>query len=354
MDNRINFEHSIFRSNLNKIFIIGTTYTLFEIIGLIMSTLGFFQSDIRLYVAVIVLFHLIYLSTVFLFRNRFIEASISRRMLIDKVYYIILLLWGSAFTALVYMDAEDITIYSIVCMLLAALFIVEPKHVTAIYAVNWLFFSVLVYSLAENTLIANGMVFKSLIVTCLSFIIARSNYQIRKSNYQSHNDLALANEKLKDQAVRDSLTKLYNNGYIFDYLEMAMDRARTKAGSLCILMIDIDDFKQINDAYGHLTGDDVIKSISRLLLEEVREQDVVARYGGEEFIIVLNETTKERGLVIAERIRKKVESTHFNDVARVTVSLGLAQLSDGNLHDFIRQADNMLYEAKASGKNTVK
>jgi diguanylate cyclase (GGDEF)-like protein len=353
MQEKIAFEHSVFKNNLIKILVIGGIYTLFEVVGLVMSTLGFFESDIRLYVAIIVAFHILYLTYLFAYKKKLISLSKTKRIHVDKIYYVVILIWGSVFTVLVYLEVQDITIYAIVCLMIAAMFIVEPKAILGMFAGNMIVFSVLVYLMAESVLIANGIVFKGLIVTVIAYLISRSNYKIRFNNYEMNRHLAVANEKLQDQAVRDSLTRLYNNGFIFDYLENAIEKVRKKTGALTILMIDIDDFKQVNDTHGHLVGDDVIRAISQLLIQETRDQDVVARYGGEEFMVVLNDTTKEQGGVIAERIRKKVEENVHAEIEKVTVSIGMAQLSDESLNELIQRADKKLYEAKAGGKNVV-
>ena len=123
-------------------------------------------------------------------------------------------------------------------------------------------------------------------------------------------------------------------------------------------MIDVDNFKTYNDRYGHLVGDQVLKSIARVLREGVRAVDLVARYGGEEFSVLLPKTQWEGARIVAERIRKSVEEVRVtvgNLVTNVTVSIGVAELRPGvkTAESFVDSADQALYQAKAKGKNCV-
>jgi diguanylate cyclase (GGDEF)-like protein len=128
----------------------------------------------------------------------------------------------------------------------------------------------------------------------------------------------------------------------------------------CVLLIDVDDFKQINDRYGHLTGDRVLQHSAAMLVECVRQSDIVARYGGEEFVILVNNCRLEKGRELAERIRLRFAQAPFHEGDRsiaVTVSIGVAQ-SDASqqtnmLVDMISRADKALYRAKFLGRNRV-
>lgn len=165
-------------------------------------------------------------------------------------------------------------------------------------------------------------------------------------------------ETVENLAITDSLTGLYTRRYFFERLNEEITRSRKHGFKFAFLMIDIDDFKKCNDGHGHLVGDIVLKDVSRLIKESVREIDLVARYGGEEFSVILPETDKKGAFTVAERIRKKIEENIFNaydEKVRVTISAGLAVYSEAvpDLGDIIERADKALYEAKNSGKNIV-
>ena len=163
-------------------------------------------------------------------------------------------------------------------------------------------------------------------------------------------------ERTARSAVTDGLTGLFNHAYFKDALRREVHRAHRHGLKLCLALFDLDDFKQLNDTKGHLAGDRVLVKAAALLKESAREIDVAARYGGEEFALILPETPRGGGLVVAERVRERVES-HFRRSRgpKVTLSAGVALWPDDALtaDDLVRRADQGLYRAKALGKNQV-
>ncbi|MEW6203239.1 MAG: diguanylate cyclase, partial [bacterium] len=166
-------------------------------------------------------------------------------------------------------------------------------------------------------------------------------------------------EKIKRLAVADGLTGLYNHRYFQEQLEKEFSRARRFGLSLSLIMVDIDNFKLINDEHGHQCGDMVLKDLTGILKRSVRDIDTVARYGGEEFVIILPETQKGNARVVAERIRIKVEEYEFKIQEKpygVSVSVGITGYPDDEIRtrlDFISKADQAMYQAKRGGKNRV-
>ncbi|MBU1512404.1 GGDEF domain-containing protein, partial [Myxococcota bacterium] len=135
----------------------------------------------------------------------------------------------------------------------------------------------------------------------------------------------------------------------------AVPSAQDAARPLSVIMADIDHFKRVNDTYGHLMGDQVLKQVATILSSVLRAGDAVIRYGGEEFLIVLPGVSAERALAIAERARKTIEATEFrfHEISfHTTISMGVAQLRPGeSREDLIKRADEALYEAKHAGRN---
>jgi len=163
---------------------------------------------------------------------------------------------------------------------------------------------------------------------------------------------------LRDDAARDSLTGLYNHARIEAILEIEIKRKRRSGEKLSFVMLDIDYFKRVNDEYGHLAGDEVLRGIARLLEESVRAGDVAGRYGGEEFAVILDAGSDEEVQVFCERMRSVVEGTRFDfegKEIRVTVSLGWSRMGVEGLgsYDAVRNADRALYFAKETGRNRV-
>lgn len=166
------------------------------------------------------------------------------------------------------------------------------------------------------------------------------------------------NLKLKDRSIKDELTGCYNHGYFQDILTSEISRAIRYSRPLSIIMFDIDHFKKINDKYGHIFGDEVLRGIGDILKKTVRDSDMVFRYGGEEFCVILPETDKERAFIGAERIRKKIATSAFrvkNKVLKVTVSGGINGSVGKEItkETFIDNADKVLYQAKNTGRNRV-
>lgn len=165
-------------------------------------------------------------------------------------------------------------------------------------------------------------------------------------------------ETVEALAITDSLTSLYTRRYFFERLGEELNRSKKHNFKFAFLMIDIDDFKICNDTHGHLVGDVILRDVSRIIKESIREIDLAARYGGEEFSVILPETDKKGAFFAAERIRKKVEENiikAYDEKLKVTVSAGLAIYPEdaSTVEDIVEKADKALYAAKSSGKNIV-
>ncbi|WP_284245151.1 diguanylate cyclase [Thalassotalea insulae] len=167
------------------------------------------------------------------------------------------------------------------------------------------------------------------------------------------------NRKIFELSIVDSLSGLYNRRYIFEHLDKQISRTSADKGTLSIILFDIDDFKRINDCYGHPSGDLVIEQIAKITIETLRTEDVSGRIGGEEFLAILPRTDLEQGEIIAERLRENINNHQFmtEDGHRMSISasFGVAQLTL-ELNDsksFYAVVDEALYLAKAQGKNCV-
>ena len=179
----------------------------------------------------------------------------------------------------------------------------------------------------------------------------------------NHLALALKNalkyREVRQQADYDGLTSIYNRQQFDKRLRIELKRHQRQASPLSLIMLDLDYFKNLNDTYGHLAGDMVLKKVGGLLLDTVRETDFPARYGGEEFVVILPETKEEQAWLLAERIRGAIGRTAFSyegNRFNVTASIGVASIKPGPLtpgDTLVLQADQALYLAKNSGRNMV-
>ncbi len=168
-------------------------------------------------------------------------------------------------------------------------------------------------------------------------------------------------KQLENLASYDSMTPIYNRRRFMEEAEKEIYRAARYNSGLALLMIDIDNFKEINDIYGHMAGDEVIKSVANRCREGIRRTDIIGRFGGDEFSIVLSGVDDNNALIIAEQIRKNIEDmeiTYLGQKLRTTVSIGVATAAASNgreldLNQLIKQADQALYKAKNYGRNAI-
>jgi diguanylate cyclase (GGDEF)-like protein len=191
----------------------------------------------------------------------------------------------------------------------------------------------------------------------------RAGDQIKIGNsilkYLSGQDVEQAyHEEIYKMTIVDGLTEIFNKRYFLETLERELQRAKRYKRELSMIMFDIDFFKRINDNFGHLAGDQVLKDLAQLVKSRTRSEEIVARYGGEEFAILMPETNQRGAKALAEQLRKLVENGNFSfddEDIPVTISLGVVSLqgNDWDLHAFIRMADERLYDAKRGGRNQV-
>ena len=171
--------------------------------------------------------------------------------------------------------------------------------------------------------------------------------------------LIAAREAFRLQATHDPLTGLWNHAAILDILQRELGRARRESNPLGIVMGDLDHFKRVNDTYGHLAGDAVLKEVAKRLSSSVRPYDSVARYGGEEFLIVAPNCDPGSGLNLAQRLRSSLDQKPIDlpeGLLPLTCSLGVAVgglASKDNSDSMLRAADDALYRAKANGRNRI-
>lgn len=162
-------------------------------------------------------------------------------------------------------------------------------------------------------------------------------------------------KKYLELSMTDDLTQLHNSRHFFKQLSLEIRRAKRYRNALALLLLDIDNFKEVNDSFGHMEGDRVLRRMGGLILEHIRNTDSACRYGGEEFAVILPETTGREAAAAAERIRKGIESERFvcdGKTFRVTASVGIAEYRPLDAPaDLFKKADRSMYAAKALGKN---
>ncbi len=185
---------------------------------------------------------------------------------------------------------------------------------------------------------------------------ARVKTQLRRKQYQDN--LRTELEESVDLSTKDGLTGLFNRRYFDIHIKQMTEKARESGHKMCMMMLDMDHFKQVNDTYGHPAGDAVLKSLAKTLKNSFRITDLISRYGGEEFVVLLNADIKD-GTQIAEKTRAAIEAVDFiipdqDEPLKKTTSIGIAEFSpEESVADLISRVDKALYEAKDTGRNKV-
>ncbi|MEN8303614.1 MAG: GGDEF domain-containing protein [Campylobacterota bacterium] len=189
-------------------------------------------------------------------------------------------------------------------------------------------------------------------------LLSKSIYKNHLITINTHNMLESHVNELKELSITDSLTKAYNRRHFFDAAQTLISIAKRERSEVSFLMIDIDYFKNINDAYGHQVGDYILVRLAQEIKSLIRDSDIFARIGGEEFALLLHGSSLEGAKVTAEKIRSAIEKIDFNDnyiTLDVTVSIGCATVDNGTntLEELYQEADKKLYIAKELGRNRI-
>ncbi len=165
--------------------------------------------------------------------------------------------------------------------------------------------------------------------------------------------MALDHKIDQHKANYDNLTEIYNRHSFYDILQKYFTSA-SKISHMTLLMLDIDHFKVVNDKYGHLTGDAVLKEIALIIKKNIRKNDIFARWGGEEFVIIFEDCTLEKSLKVAEHLRQTIAETVFEKVGHITCSFGISIYQEGDtVTEMISRADEAMYAAKKGGRNQI-
>jgi diguanylate cyclase (GGDEF)-like protein len=187
--------------------------------------------------------------------------------------------------------------------------------------------------------------------------LVEANDRVTALNRQLEDKVAERTRQLEELTLTDDTTGLYNQRFLYRRLHEECSRANRYGRHLSVAMLDIDDFKLVNDTHDHLFGSRALKRVGEILRSCVRTADAVVRYGGDEFTLILPETAPGAAAIVCERVREKIQASNVgeaHDPYQITVSIGLASLEvSGTAEALLRAADHATYEAKAGGKNRV-
>lgn len=252
---------------------------------------------------------------------------------------------------------SSISIYVTFIVVISVLTVLDLKQSLYVFIIPHIVFIIsMFWNQSDGTLLVYNLIngttfmFTSIII---SYIIYNNFFHLKKNEYL----LTRANKKLAVLSNTDSLTKIYNRRFGMRRITEEISRAKRNEADLGVILVDIDDFKLINDQYGHVAGDYVLVEFTELLQNHLRKEDIFIRYGGEEFLIVLPDTSKNGVSIASEKIRKLVEKhtfTYYDETFHITVSLGgvvYPKTQTSEIEALINEADKNLYKSKHTGKN---
>ncbi|MCK4874276.1 MAG: diguanylate cyclase [Sulfurimonas sp.] len=199
----------------------------------------------------------------------------------------------------------------------------------------------------------NKSVLKTFYIDIAAF--GDANDKVYLLNFTDITQMEIEKKKIEEKAYIDSLTGVYNRNKFDEVLDYEVKQAKRYHSSLSIAIVDIDHFKQFNDTYGHLLGDEVLSLLAKTIQKNIRDTDVFARWGGEEFVVLMPSTNINEAKTAADHLRKKVEQIELKDIGGITASFGVTQfLEHDNEEELFKRADRALYKAKENGRNCVK
>ncbi len=293
------------------------------------------------------------LNMVFLSRLKNIPALTPVASFIEMAFPFFIASIGVLLSTLGALHGQGITPFAILLMVVC--FLLHGQFVLMICIVTfaWLALSALLITTSESEVYSPSIAigFTSG-VACI--LIAYVTEKMRVHQFEVITELNTKNKQLQLLSSQDHLTGLLNRRSFDQVLEQEMARSERFGHPLSLLLIDIDDFKGVNDTFGHVHGDEVIKRIAQSIKMHVRDVDFVGRLGGDEFVVLLIETDKHYSLQVADRMRIEVSKVVNEAENVVSISIGHAQYAGESLSAFLVRADQALYKAKEAGKNKVR
>lgn len=344
-------------------------YSLTFITLVITYTLLLFQKSLPVWISFIVMNMLILISQIFIvagIRLLYKQKAIAKRFYAYFLIFLILMIFYTFINNNLNARITTVSLGIVFHLLDLVWFVYRHKEnvvpvvnksillITTFSIINWLSRAFLAFSLNPG----GGYIADQGIITSVYYLISLISISVWFALYvlietsQSVYKLKISNKKLSDLALVDNLTNLANRHYFEHDLDFLISISKRNKSKMSMLMIDLDRFKLVNDTFGHLVGDDVLKQTAQILRESVRSTDRVFRWGGEEFIIITPETDNSQATMVAEKICQSFRDAKFDVIGNITVSIGLASYTENEVvEDWIKRADLALYQAKQSGRN---
>lgn len=352
------FINTACRENLSRMLVIAVLLVIVEPLLAIFSLPA---NSITFYLALwIALVSLIFIPILLYFKNNADQFSKFSLMLVQTLFLIYILSGGIFWSLYEQTSMASASTYFLAVCTIAA-FIVMPPMVSAVLLITGnLIFIILLPQFQKLSDVIVTLNVNTISVIAVAWILNQTVSRSRVTSFMNEKiikeknaELEQKNNELNELTMRDSMTNLLNHKNSLRKLKEEIDRAKRIDYPLSVAMIDLDNFKLVNDTYGHQTGDEVLIRVAQILTQNCRATDVVGRYGGEEFIIIMPDTNDRDAALLLQRIKTCIEETSFKDGIHITLSCGISEMHGESIHGILKSSDLMLYEAKKKGKNRI-
>lgn len=297
----------------------------------------------------------LFLLLFYLFRVKEASDIRSIHMAVLTLFYIFLLLIAAAVSSVDQLIHGEVTVYVIGLLALSVGAYLSFPLRLALFLPSFIVALVGVTLFQSDMDILTGNYINVSLVFVIAFILSQIMFQGFKRTFLSRITIQEQQEQLEKMSLEDSLTGLRNRRFIDLKLMEEWDRALRYGRDFSIAIADLDNFKKVNDSYGHNAGDSVLRTLGVLFRGSIRGVDTVARYGGEEFLLLFPETNKEQACAICEKVRKQTEAYPWSEIEpdlAITISFGIASIDEvDSVSLFVDCADKRLYHAKEQGRN---
>ena len=347
--NKDEFLLEIYRENLQRMIVAAVILIITETVIVCLFSGQIANADAA--ILVYIMFSTIMLPILYRTLKNINTASEIRIKYVQRIFLYGTLAFGCVLALIPQFEFASMHIYIIAVFAIAASVCLQPLESLVMYfSVYMGFFLALPYYQTNKSVILILSV-NAFMMNIIAWIFSRMVYRMRINSFMDKKIIMEKNHQLEDLAIRDSMTMLLNHKHIYKRLDEEIERAKRIKYPLSIIMLDIDDFKCVNDCFGHRAGDSIIIKVAQILVDTCRLTDIVGRYGGEEFIVIMPGTPLKDAAFLAERIREAIESAEFDKGIAITISGGIKVLQEDSAEELIRSADKRLYKAKSNGKN---
>lgn len=305
-------------------------------------------------------FQIVFIPTLYYMHKHIEDFTLAQLMAAQTAFLVFILTGGTLWSFFEQSLVVSGSTFMLAIMAIAALLIIPPLQSAILFASALM---MLVLFLPEFQTNKEALLTLNINIISMTGIAWLLNQMIFKGTVdafinekmiiQKNKELEDKNRELNELTMRDSMTNLLNHKNSMRKLKEEIERAKRIDYPLSVAMIDLDNFKSVNDTYGHQAGDNVIIQMAKILKDHCRATDIIGRYGGEEFIIIMPDTNDSDAASLLNRIQHQVDEVDFKGGIHVTLSCVISELHDDSIHGILRASDLMLYEAKEKGKNRV-